>query len=311
MPKDLYEVLEVSRGASSDEIQKAYRELARKYHPDLNQEDRNAKAKFQEVQSAYEVLNDADKRRKYDQYGHSFENMGGGGGGGGGAQSPFGNVDFEDILRSQGGGAGGFSDLFKQFTGGGGPSGRRQQAAPQRGGDLRHEVLVPFETGVLGGELPVGIVEPNGTKKTISIKIPAGISDGKKIRLRGQGEKPRGVPPGDLLVTVKIGSHACYRRSGNDLEVTVPITLLEAAEGGAVDVPTPKGTISLKIPANTSSGKRLRVRGLGIETADGKKGDLFAEVQIVLPEVLDDAALELIRQLEKDRSQDPRTELQW
>lgn len=305
MARDLYEILGVSRRASQQEIQDAYRQLARKYHPDLNQDDKSAKAKFQEVQSAYEVLNDADKRKKYDQFGESYDQMGGGGG-----ANPFGNVDINDLFGGQGGG---FSDIFKHFAGGSGGAGagRGPSRQPRQGRNFQHEVTVSFVTAVLGGEVPVGIVDELGDSKTINIKVPAGIEPGKKIRLRGQGEQVRGGQAGDLLVTVKVGGHPCYRRNGNDLELNVPITLLEAVSGATVDVPTPKGTIALKIPPRTNSGKRLRVRGLGIETSDGKKGDLFAEVQIVLPEQIDDAALELIKQLEQGREADPRADLKW
>ena len=316
MAKDLYEILGIRRGASADEIQKAYRKAARKYHPDLNPDDDSAKERFKEVQSAYEVLNDPQKREMYDRYGDSFERMGGSGGPGGpgGGPNPFQDVDLNDLFGGQGGGPGGgmggFADLFRQFTGGGGGPHRRRQPAP-RGRNLRHEVLVSFETCVLGGAVPLQIREPDGSQKTINVKIPAGIESGKKIRLRGQGENsPRGGQPGDLLVTVKVGTHPSYRRNGRDLEVTVPITLLEAATGGKVDVPTPKGTISLTIPAGSNSGKRLRVRGLGIE-ASGGKGDLFAELQIVMPQTLKDSDIELIRQIEQSRQDDPRADLKW
>lgn len=317
MAKDFYKILGIERGASADEIQKAYRKAARENHPDLNPDDKSAKERFQEVQSAYEVLNDPEKRQMYDRYGDAYEQMGGGGPGAGRGRpgagpNPFEDVDLSDIFGG-GAGGGGFADLFRQFSqgaGGGGAQSARRAPRP-KGRNLRHEVTVSFHTSVVGGEVPVGVVEPNGAQKTINIKIPAGIEDGKKIRLRGQGEpSPRGGEPGDLLVTVRVGSHPCYRRIGNDLEISVPITLTEAALGGKVDVPTPKGTISLTIPPGTNSGKRLRVRGLGIET-DKKKGDLFAEVQIVLPPNLSAEAKELLEKVEAERTVDPRENLKW
>ena len=315
MPKDYYETLGISRGASADEIQNAYRQLARKYHPDLNPEDKSAKQKFQEVQNAYEVLNDPEKRKLYDRYGSSFEQMGGSGaqgpGGWPGGAAGFEDIDPSDVFGGQQGG--GFADIFRQFAQGGTTSSRsRRRAPPRRGRNLRHEVTVSFHTAVLGGQVPLNIVDSDGTQKTINVKIPAGISDGKKIRLRGQGEpSPRKGPAGDLLITVRTAPHPCYRRQGYDLEVVVPISLTEAASGAKVDVPTPKGTISLTIPPATNSGKRLRVRGLGIETADGKRGDLFAEVQVVLPDNLDDSQLELLRKVEEGRMTDPRAKLIW
>ena len=202
-----------------------------------------------------------------------------------------------------GGGAGGFADIFRQFTqgGSGGPSPGPQQRrrARSRGRDLQHEVMVSFNTAVLGGDVPVGIVDADGTAKTINVKVPAGIEDGKKIRLRGQGERsPMGGEPGDLLIKVKVGAHPFFRRNQLDLEVTVPITLMEATKGGKIDVPTPKGVIALTVPPNTSAGKRLRVRGMGIELADGKKGDLFAELQLTLPEDLDETSIKLLEEIE-------------
>ncbi len=318
MPKDYYETLEISRGASADEIQNAYRQLAREYHPDLNPDDKGAKAKFQEVQKAYEVLNDPEKRKLYDRHGSSFDQMGGGPRGPAGWT--VGACRFSDVaLRAVfgggagGGGGGGFADILRQFTQGASTAGRRKRReATPRGRNLRHEVTVSFHNAVLGGEVPLTFVDTLGNQKTINVKIPAGITDGKKIRLRGQGEPaPRGGAAGDLLITVRTAPHPCFRRHGHDLELTVPITLTEAALGAKVDVPTPKGTISLTIPPGTSSGKRLRVRSLGVETADGTKGDLFAEVQIVLPDNLDQAQVELLRKVERGRNTDPRAKLLW
>jgi DnaJ-class molecular chaperone len=312
MPKDHYETLGISRGASADDVQKAYRQLARKYHPDLNPDDKSAKQKFQEVQNAYEVLHDSEKRKMYDRYGHSFEQVGGGPASGAGP-NPFREVDLSEIFGDQGGGSGGFADIFRQFTqGGAGQPPRGRRAAAGRGTDLQHEVTVSFHTSVLGGDVPVSWINAQGVQKTLTMKVPPGITDGKKIRLRGQGEpSARGGKPGDLFVTVRIAPHPCYRRNGRDLEVIVPVTLTEAAAGAKIDVPTPKGTIALTIPAGTSSGKRLRVRGLGIDSADGKKGDLFAEVQVMVPHDLTPDEVETLRQMEKKRSLNPRSKLIW
>ena len=165
---------------------------------------------------------------------------------------------------------------------------------------------------MLGGEVPISFVDGQGNQKTLTVKIPAGIADGKKIRLRGQGSPAgRGGKPGDLLVTVRTSPHPCYRRIGNDLEVNLPISLTEAAAGAKIDVPTPKGTIALTIPPGTSSGKRLRVRGLGVEPANGKPGDLFAEVQVMVPQELTPDEIESIRQIESKRYVNPRAKLIW
>ena len=316
MAKDLYKILGVPRSASAEEIQKAYRESARKFHPDLNPDDESAKKKFQEVQSAYEILNDADKRKMYDRYGSSFEQMNGGGGGGPGrgGPNPFQDVDLSEIFGSGQGGA--FADLFKHFAeGGGGPQPQRRSrrpAGPKKGGDRQHTVMVSFHDAVLGGEAPLPIIDANGDGKTLSIKVPAGISSGKKIRLRGQGDPgTHGGKTGDLIVTVTVGGHPFFRRTGNHLEIDVPITLVEAAKGGKVDVPTPKGTISLTVPANAHSGQRLRIRGMGVETQSGEKGDLFAVLQIVLPGELDETQIELLQQVEATRDSDPRADLKW
>ena len=311
MSKDLYKILGVSRGASSDEIQKAYRAAARKFHPDLNPDDDTAKAKFQEIQSAYEILGDAEKRQMYDQYGSSFEQMNRGGGPGAGP-NPFQDIDLGEIFGSGHGGA--FADLFKHFAeGGGGGGSRTRRQAPQKGDDLQQSVLVSFHDAVLGGAVPLTVLDRStGVQKTIDVKIPAGIGDGKKIRLRGQGNPSMtGGPAGDLIVTVNVGAHPFYRRHGNNLEIDVPLSLTEAALGGKIDVPTPKGVISVTVPANAKSGQRLRIRGMGVETSTGEKGDLIVELEVTLPKTLDDEAIELLKQVEAKRTVDPRAELKW
>ena len=323
MEEDYYKILGLNRNASAAEIQKAYRSLARKYHPDVNPNDKNAKEKFQRIQKAYEILRDPEKREMYDRYGSSFESVGSGGPGGGGWRSHttgpegFGEFDFSQLFGGRyGGQAGGFEsafgDVFKQFTGGAGAGSRRTQRRAARGADLRHEVEIPFSTAVTGGEVRLSVQRPSGKVETLSVKIPAGIEHGKTIRLRGQGESaPAGGQAGDLLITVRVAPHPCYRRHGNDLEVNVPVSLAEAALGAKIDLPTPKGVISLKIPPRTSSGKRLRVKGHGVAGKGGDVGDLYAEIQIVLPDSLDDESVELVRQLDRRSVSNPRAGLQW
>jgi DnaJ-class molecular chaperone len=324
MNDDYYAALGVGRGATQDEIQKAYRKLAKKYHPDMNPDDKAAQKKFKEVQHAYDVLSDEKKRKMYDQFGPGFEQMGQGGGPQWSSQVPpgYGGFDF-------GGGFGGggdaslppeLQDLLRQFTSGGGgfqfgggATGRRRgrRAPGQPGADIKHEVDVPFRTSVMGGEVSLRLVRPGRKTETITVKIPAGIEDGKTIRLRGQGEgSPNGGPPGDLLITVHVAPDSNFRRDGLDLIVRLPVTLEEAALGAKVDVPTPHGTISLKVPAGTSSGMRLRAKGQGIKASDGRSGDLYAEIMIAIPKQIDEQSVELIRQLAARLKQsDPRAEL--
>jgi len=318
MAEDYYSTLGVSRGASADEIRKAYRQLARKYHPDVNPDDKKAKEHFQQVQIAFEVLDDEKKRAQYDRYGSAYDSMGTGAGGGpnpwagsAGAGHNF-DINFEDLLGGAGGGgSGGFADLFKQF----GSRGKRQQTrrnAPTRGANIEHTLTVPFTTTVLGGEAQIAVRRGDGNVETLQVKIPHGIEDGKKIRLRGQGEPSlEGGPSGDILIRVSAAPHPYFRRFGNRLELRVPITLAEALSGAKIDVPTPHGTIALTIPPGTSSGKKLRVKGQGVKPAKGPAGDLIAEVQIVLPEKIDEADHAQLQELAEKYSENPRANLQW
>ncbi len=297
--KDYYAILGVQRTASADEIRKAYRSLARKYHPDVSTEA-DAEDRFNEAQQAYEVLSDEEKRRAYDQFGEA----GVGAGGGAGGWSGYG-----------GGGGGGvdpdrFQDIFEQMFGGGGPSpggnpfGGGGAPRPRRGGDVTSSMTVTFLTAAQGG---VEEIRPDGS--AVEVRIPAGIDDGGKLRLRGRGQPGlHGGEAGDLIVTVHVGAHPVLRRDGLDLIVDVPITLAEAGLGTVVRVPLLKGSIELKIPPCTSSGKRLRVPGKGIEDDRNRTGDFYAQVQVVSPDELGDAARSLLQQL-ADELPDPRADL--
>ncbi|MEM8864657.1 MAG: J domain-containing protein [Planctomycetota bacterium] len=321
MANDYYATLGVDRKASEDEIRKAYREMARKYHPDLNQGDDAAKKKFQDVQLAFEVLGDDKKREQYDRFGPNFESMAGAGGGGprgwpgGNAGGPGGaqfDVDLGDLFGAGGGAGGGFADLFKQFSGGAAGPQTRRQARPQRGADLEHEITIPFATAVSGGETAINVQRATGSTETITVKIPAGIEDGKKIRLRGQGDSsPGGGPDGDLLLSIKVAPHPQFTRRGTRLEVVAPITLAEAAVGAKIDVPTPRGTVTISVPASTSSGKRLRIKGQGVAPAGKEAGDLFVELQIVLPDDLSPEDAERLADIAGERPPNPRAELRW
>jgi len=319
MADDHYQTLGVPRTASAEEIRKAYRELARKYHPDLHPDDDSAKEKFKQVQAAFDVLNDPSKREMYDRYGSSFEGVGAGGprGGWGGGPFPGGGgfpgggteIDLESLF----GGGGGFEQLFGGRGRPGGSKGRRRQAQTA-GEDLTARISIPFKLAIDGGKAEL-VVDRGGKKETISVTIPQGIPDGARMRLRGQGHPGTGGgPAGDILLEVGIEPHAAFRRDGDTLEVTLPITLVEALEGAKVDVPTPWGTIALKVPPRTSSGRKLRAGGMGVRHANGAKGDLIAEVQIVLPDAGDAAAAD--RLLEAARAAqvggaNPRAQLTW
>lgn len=325
MAEDYYKTLNVSRNATQEEIQKSYRELARKYHPDLNPKDKTAKEKFQKVQAAFDVLSDPEKRKLYDRYGESFEQMqhagahqyyGGGGGANGGAEFNFG--DFADFFtRQYGRGAstgGPFEDLFRQFA-----QNYQQREQPRRGyrqaaptQEAEQEISIPFRTAITGGETHITLLRSSGEEETITVKIPAGLSDGQKIRLRGQGEAAYGMPPGDLVIKVRVHPHRWFTRDGDNLHLKLPVTLAEAALGAKIEVPTPVGSGMITIPPGTSSGTKLRIKGQGIPARKHQPaGDLIVEVQIKLPKELDEEAKELIRQIDERHPVQPRTDLAW
>ncbi len=317
--EDFYKTLDVSRGATDEELQKAYRGLARKYHPDLHPDDKDAKRKFQEVQRAFDVLSDSKKRELYDRYGSNFENIQPGGapsgepGWGGPQQGNFDDFDFSQIFGQQFGGADA-GDIFGQFRTGGRAAGgrRRGRRKPQRGADLRYEHEIPFNTAISGGETTISIRRASGKVESIEVKIPPGIESGKTIRLREQGEpSPTGGSPGDLLLKIRVTDHPNFQRRGQNLHLKLPVTLAEAVLGAKVDVPTPEGTVTLSVPAGSSGGTRLRIRGHGVKNPKGKPGDLFAEIQIMLPEELDDEDREFIRKIDAKHPSDPRSKLQW
>jgi len=319
MAEDHYQTLGVPRTASAEDIRKAYRELARKYHPDLHPDDESAKVQFKKVQSAFDVLNDPSKREMYDRYGSSFEGVGAGGPGGGWGGGPFpgGGGGFpggaEIDLESLFGGAGGFGDLFGTGRGRGTARGRKR-AAQMPGEDVAARIAVPFRLAIDGGKTDVR-VDRDGKVETITVTIPQGLPDGARMRLRGQGlPGTRGGAAGDLLLEVNVEPHPVFRRDGDTLELTLPVTLAEAIEGAKVDVPTPWGTIALRIPPGTSGGRKLRAAGMGVRHANGAKGDLIAEVQIMLPAGGDAAAaarlLEAAKAAEAGAAH-PRAQLRW
>src|SRR5215471_12550186 len=356
MSTNLYETLGVPKNASQDEIKKAYRKLARQYHPDRNPDDSSAEAKFKEVQTAYDVLSDAEKRKQYDSFGNGRV---GGAGGPGGVPFDFNLQDFDigDIL-------GGI------FSRGGRGAGAQRQ--PQRGADLEATVNLSFEdslkgiqtqipvetevgchvcagTGAQPGTTPVICPECNGRgvkaesqglfslsqpcprcrgngtviekpcdrchgsgrerrTKRYTVKIPAGVKDGTRIRLKGKGEAGlSGGPAGDLHVVTRVEPSPLYERRGADLVVNVPITYAEAALGASVQIPTPEGPVALKVPAGSEDGKLLRIRGRGAPKLKGSgRGDVLARVRVSVPKKLSKRERELLEELQKVSGQNPR-----
>jgi len=332
MADDYYKTLGVSRNASQADITKAYREAARKYHPDMNPEDPSATKKFQKIQAAFDVLGNSEKREMYDRYGSSFETQGAGGphaerawsAAGPGAE--FGgfsaeDVDFGQFFRDRFGGEvpGGLGDIFAQFRRAAsqrGQQGRSRSAGRRQAADITSEVEIPFATAITGGQVELTLHRPSGKADAIVVKIPAGIEDGKTIRLRGQGEKPSGRgtaggAAGNLLLTVRVRPHPFFARRGNNLYVRLPLTLGEAVAGAKIDVPTPTGTVALRIPPCTSGGTKFRIKGHGVALKNAPPGDLLVEVQIVLPPKLSEARLNQIRQIDLEHPISPRKDLRW
>ncbi|MBU3728777.1 MAG: J domain-containing protein [Phycisphaerales bacterium] len=295
MPRDFYEVLGVPRTATADEIKRAHRKLVKEFHPDQNK-SAGAAERFREVQEAYEVLSDERKRGLYDQYGHAGLAGGGpgfegapGSGAGAGPGGQWRNVSPEN-LEEIFGGMGGFGDFFSGAAGGrrgaragrGGAAGRGAGAGfggfgepgPPPADTMRE--TVDFMTAALGGTRSIS-VGGDGAAGRIDLKIPAGIVPGSKLRVAGKG---RGG--GDLLVEIDVAPHPWFRRDGLDILLDVPVTIVEASLGAKVDIPLLKGTVSLKIPAGTSSGRRIRVAGQGIASRSAT-GDFYAVPQIVAP----------------------------
>jgi molecular chaperone DnaJ len=366
--RDLYEVLGVSKGASQDEIKKAYRKLARQYHPDKNPGDKEAEERFKEVQGAYDVLSDTKKRKEYDQFGSRV--FAGAGGPRGGNFQWSGNIgDLGDL--------GDLSDLLGGIFGGARTTSARSRRSPgERGRDVEVQVNVSFEDSLKGltTKIPVelesacsachgtgaepgtspkicpecrgrGVVSEsqglfalsqpcprcggNGTvveqpcrrcsgsgrerrTKRYTVKIPPGVKDGTKIRLKGKGEAGfSGGPAGDLIVATKVAPSPLFKRRGSDLVLDVPVTYAEAALGADVEIPTPEGRISLKVPAGSEDGKLLRVKGRGAPKLNGGgKGDLLARVRVSVPKKLSKAEREAVENLQKVSRENPRERLE-
>jgi len=365
--KDYYQILGVSKEATLAEIKKAYRKLARKFHPDLNPGDKSAEQKFKEINQAYEVLKDPEKRKQFDTFGSVGPNFANNR-----SQSDFEGFDFTSTGSSS------FGDIFESIFGGAGPfrseTGRRGQRA-ERGEDLLYSISLNFMDAARGIETPIQIshretcatcqgkgIDP-GSKQTvcptckgkgriqkqtgfmkfgavcpgcggagtlpgspcrtchgeggvdkvsrIRIRIPAGVDNGSKVRISGKGNAGRqGGPPGDLIISVSVTPHQLFRRSGQNLEIILPVTYAEAALGAKVEVPTLDGSSLLKIPPGTASGQKMRLKGKGIINPKTKApGDMVIELKIVPPSIKDLKVRELLKEIEKISPYDPRQDL--
>ena len=305
--RDFYEVLGVSRTASQEEIQRAYRKLARSNHPDVNK-DPAAEERFKDISEAYAVLSDPATRRRYDAFGPDFRQVpedvdpdawraaraGAGRGRPGGGQAGFrtaagaGGIDLEDLLGG----------LF------GGRAGRGWGPVP--GADQEAEISLTVEEAYRGGQRTITIGGPDGSR-TVDVTIPPGVTSGQRIRLAGQGGRGSdGARTGDLYLVVRIVPHPRYRVDGRDLHVVLPLTPWEAALGASVAVGTPDGEAKVKVPSGTSSGRRLRLRGRGLPNPKGRPGDLFAEARIMVPGRLSQDERDLFERLAAVSSFDPR-----
>ncbi len=312
MADDPYKILGVRKTATQDEIKKAYRKLAKTLHPDLHPDDKGKQAEFQAVSAAYDLLGDAEKRRRFDageidasgqerperQYYHQYAGQDAGR-----RYDPgvgMGDFEFGDA-----------SDLFSGLFGGGGRRGAGRGGGfrhefQARGPDMRYHLEVDFMDAVRGGKQSVTM--PDG--KRIELSIPAGVKDGQTLRLRGKGGPGIGKgEPGDALVTIAVRQHPVFTRDGNTIEVELPITFDEAVLGGKIEVPTISGTVSMTIPKGVSSGHRLRLRGKGVAPAKGPAGDQVVRLKIVLPDKIDAEMQDLAKRWRKQAGFDPRSEL--
>jgi len=295
---DYYKVLGVDRSASAKEISKAYRTLARKYHPDTNPGDDRAEERFKEISAAYEVIGDESSRKQYDE----FRRLGGGGFGGFGPQTGGGVGDLGDLSDLLGG-------LFGQSRGGGG---RNFGFGPMPGADLQARLTLTFEEAIKGVTKSVRLTsEVLAAPMEVNVRIPAGVRDGQKIRVAGKGGPAHGEggDAGDLLVTISIRPHDVFERDGDNLLVTVPVNYTEAVLGADIKVPTLEGVpVTVRIPPGTRNGKTLRVRGRGV-VANAKKGDLLVTVAVHVPESVSLEQRELLVKLQAVEDEAPRGDL--
>jgi DnaJ-class molecular chaperone len=305
--KDYYAVLGVGKTATEKQIKQAYRELARQYHPDVNPNNKDAEERFKEINEAYEVLSDPEKRKRYDelganwrqyeqyqQYAREQQAAGAGGRGEGGYQrmSP---EDLQDLFGEESP----FSDFFQTFFGGGAPSARGARTA-QRGHDLEYSVEVSLAEAARGATRLLRMEDANGESRQVEVKVPAGVRDGTRVRIAGQGGAgSAGGPRGDLYLIVQLQPHPTFTREGDDLRTRVSAPLATMLLGGEVAIPTLGGRVMLRIPPETADGKTFRLRGKGMPRLNrpSEHGDLYAEVHVALPQRLSPAQRQLVEQL--------------
>jgi DnaJ-class molecular chaperone len=338
--RDYYDVLGVSRSAGADEIRKAHRKLVRQHHPDVNKGNPGAEAKFREVQEAYDILSDAQKRQRYDQFGHAGVDAAAAraaaAAAGAGGADPFDqfrraaqgrgpqrswqagpNVSVEDFD------IGDLGDMFEQFFGGrggnvGGMGGRgrgggRGRARPQpqqqeQAPDIEHPVTMSFEQAARGTTIKLQI-DRDGKLETIDIKVPPGVKEGSRVRIRGRGQQGDGRA-GDLYIITHVSPHPYFRRDDLDIHLDLPISMYEALLGTKVEVPTLDGPVTLTIPPGTSSGAKLRIRGRGIERGD-KKGDEIVVMKVIVPKELDAEDKKAIEAMARKHPVGARADIRW
>jgi len=330
--RDYYEVLGVGRGASEEEIRSAYRRLARKYHPDLNPGNKQAEAHFKEINAAYEVLSDPEKRKAYDQFGPDFAHFRAGAGAGagpgpgfgagpGGARytwagegSPFDDAAFEAFGGGGGGeGASIFEELFSRL---GGRPGRGSRGA-MRGQDAEAPIDITFEQAVKGVSTTLTVQRPTGDgsvrPERLEVRIPPGVRDGQRLRLRGRGSPGvGGGPAGDLYLVIQVQPHPYFRREGQDIYIDVPISISESALGTTVEVPTIHGRMAVRIPPGAASGTKLRLKGQGAGDVQGLgRGDQYCVLKIVPPRKLSDQQRQAFEQIKGLESENPRADVPW
>jgi curved DNA-binding protein len=340
--KDYYKLLGVSKSATQDEIKRAYRKLAKQYHPDANKNNAEATEKFKAIGEAYEVLKDPDKRERYNQLGSNWKaySRSGAGAGGwpGGAQWQStgpggGSYDFSGSGFDFGDLGGGFSDFFEMFFGKGsdsrfqdfsteygkpGSSGKQGQRTgwrgrntAEKGQDAESRLTITLREAYYGTERSLKVQGQDGKTRTINVKIPKGIKDGGKIRITGEGGKSAaGGASGDLYLVIEISRHHFFTRKEDDLYCELPVTLSEAVFGASIDVPSFGGNVSVKLPAGTQTGRSLRLKGKGMPLIKSTEyGDLYAKIKVVIPENLTDVQKKHLEEFSKTYNENPRSKI--